>query len=106
MTPGKKEEEYRHQLGSFGVSGDLALRPIASLSGGQKSRLAFALLAMPRQVVWILELYLKVQIVRSMGNRGLTLCVLGGRHFPLRKRQEFLSRCEGNFMWRKCGGNP
>jgi len=46
--PGKKEEEYRHQLGSFGISGDLALRPIASLSGGQKSRLAFALMAMPR----------------------------------------------------------
>jgi ATP-binding cassette subfamily F protein 3 len=45
---GKKEEEYRHQLGSFGVTGELALRPIVSLSGGQKSRLAFALMAMPR----------------------------------------------------------
>ena len=41
-------EEYRHQLGSFGVSGDLALQSVASLSGGQKSRLAFALLSMPR----------------------------------------------------------
>ena len=45
---GKREEEYRHQLGSFGITGDLALRPIASLSGGQKSRLAFAIMAMPR----------------------------------------------------------
>lgn len=45
---GKREEEYRQQLGSFGITGDLALRPIASLSGGQKSRLAFAILAMPR----------------------------------------------------------
>lgn len=45
---GKKEEEYRHLMGMFGVSGDLALRPIASLSGGQKSRLAFALMAVPR----------------------------------------------------------
>ena len=45
---GKREEEYRQQLGSFGVTGDLALRPIASLSGGQKSRLAFAIMAMPR----------------------------------------------------------
>ncbi len=43
ITSGKKDEEYRHQLGSFGISGDLALRPIASLSGagGQKSLLAF-----------------------------------------------------------------
>jgi ATP-binding cassette subfamily F protein 3 len=46
--PGKREEEYRHALGMFGVSSDLALRPIASLSGGQKSRLAFAIMAVPR----------------------------------------------------------
>ena len=45
---GMKDEEYRSYLGSFGVTGELALRPIASLSGGQKSRLAFALMAMPR----------------------------------------------------------
>ena len=45
---GRKEEEYRHALGSFGVSSDLALRPILSLSGGQKSRLAFSLMAMTR----------------------------------------------------------
>lgn len=45
---GKKDEEYRHLLGMFGVSSDLALRPIASLSGGQKSRLAFAMMAVPR----------------------------------------------------------
>ena len=51
---GKREEEYRQQLGSFGLSADLALRPIASLSGGQKSRLAFAILAMPR---WVCPLY-------------------------------------------------
>jgi ATP-binding cassette subfamily F protein 3 len=48
--PGKREEEYRHALGMFGVSSDLALRPIASLSGGQKSRLAFAIMAVPRLV--------------------------------------------------------
>ena len=47
---GRKEEEYRHALGMFGVSSDLAMRPIASLSGGQKSRLAFAIMAVPRFV--------------------------------------------------------
>ena len=50
LTSGKKDEEYRHLLGMFGVSGDLAVRPIASLSGGQKSRLAFAIMAVPRCV--------------------------------------------------------
>lgn len=44
--PGKPVEEYRRQLGSFGISGDLALQTVASLSGGQKSRLAFARMCM------------------------------------------------------------
>ena len=47
-TTGETEEQYRHQLGSFGVSGELAMRPVVSLSGGQKSRVAFALMAMTR----------------------------------------------------------
>ncbi|KAK5644777.1 hypothetical protein RI129_006077 [Pyrocoelia pectoralis] len=44
--PGKPIETYRRQLGSFGVSGDLALQTIGSLSGGQKSRVAFARMCM------------------------------------------------------------
>lgn len=44
--PGKPTEEYRRQLGSFGISGDLALQLVSSLSGGQKSRLAFAKMCM------------------------------------------------------------
>lgn len=43
---GKPIEEYRRQLGSFGVSGDLALQTVGSLSGGQKSRVAFARMCM------------------------------------------------------------
>ncbi|XP_063263986.1 ATP-binding cassette sub-family F member 3 isoform X2 [Prinia subflava] len=53
--PGKTEEEYRHQLGSYGISGELAVRPVASLSGGQKSRVAFAQMTMPRPNFYILD---------------------------------------------------
>jgi len=42
--PGKKVEEYRRMLGQFGVTGDMALQQVDSLSGGQKSRVAFAVL--------------------------------------------------------------
>ncbi|XP_058807747.1 ATP-binding cassette sub-family F member 3 [Phymastichus coffea] len=51
--PGKPIEEYRRMLGSFGITGDLALQNINSLSGGQKSRVAFALMcaAMPNFLV-------------------------------------------------------
>lgn len=59
--PNVDEQKLRAHLGSFGVSGDLALQPMYTLSGGQKSRVAFArltftkphllLLDEPRQVV-------------------------------------------------------
>lgn len=38
-------EEARKYLGRFGLHGELALQPVRTLSGGQKSRLAFAELA-------------------------------------------------------------
>ncbi|KAK7877444.1 hypothetical protein WMY93_031784 [Mugilogobius chulae] len=53
--PGRPEEEYRHQLGRYGVTGELATRPVASLSGGQKSRVAFAQMTMPCPNFYILD---------------------------------------------------
>ena len=47
LFAGRNEEEYRHQLGGYGITGELATRPVASLSGGQKSRVAFAQMTMP-----------------------------------------------------------
>jgi len=43
-------EYYRAQLGAFGLSGDVALRPVVALSGGQKSRVAFTLMSMQKLV--------------------------------------------------------
>jgi ATP-binding cassette subfamily F protein 3 len=40
--PGSNQEAVRGHLGSFGISGPMALRPMYLLSGGQKSRVAFA----------------------------------------------------------------
>ena len=37
-----REQAVRAHLGSFGLSGALALQPMYTLSGGQKSRVAFA----------------------------------------------------------------
>lgn len=53
--PGKLDEEYRRQLGAFGLSGPLALQPIGTLSGGQKSRLVFAGLALITPHLLILD---------------------------------------------------
>jgi ATP-binding cassette subfamily F protein 3 len=53
--PGRTEEEYRRVLGRFGLSGMTALQPIGTLSGGQKSRVVFAQMAMFNPHVLILD---------------------------------------------------
>ncbi|KAL6055690.1 ATP-binding cassette, regulator of translational elongation [Balamuthia mandrillaris] len=42
--PGSDPQAMRAHMGRYGVTGDLALQPIGTLSGGQKSRVVFALL--------------------------------------------------------------
>ncbi|XP_069753732.1 ATP-binding cassette sub-family F member 3 [Narcine bancroftii] len=69
--PGRTEEEYRHQLGGYGISGDLAVRPVASLSGGQKSRVAFAQMTMPHPNFYILDEptnHLDMETIEALGN--------------------------------------
>lgn len=41
--PGVGDQEARNILGRFGINGDMALRKIDTLSGGQKSRVALAI---------------------------------------------------------------
>ena len=48
-------EEARKYLGRFGLGGDLGIQPIESLSGGQKSRLAFAELAWRKPHIMLLD---------------------------------------------------
>lgn len=42
LYPNAKPQDLRKHLGSMGITGKLQLQPIYSLSGGQKSRVAFA----------------------------------------------------------------
>jgi ATP-binding cassette subfamily F protein 3 len=53
--PGKTDEEYRRHLGSFGISGSLSLQKMGLLSGGQKSRVAFASLCLNSPHILILD---------------------------------------------------
>lgn len=53
--PGKGDEEYRRHLGSFGISGPLGLQKMQLLSGGQKSRVAFACLSMRNPHILVLD---------------------------------------------------
>ncbi|TRY79831.1 hypothetical protein TCAL_05806 [Tigriopus californicus] len=69
--PGFKVEEYRRMLGSFGVTGEMALQQISSLSGGQKSRVAFAILCAHKPNFLILDEptnHLDIQTIEALGN--------------------------------------
>ncbi|KAG7286239.1 hypothetical protein NEMBOFW57_008545 [Staphylotrichum longicolle] len=53
--PGRTDEEYRRQLGAFGITGTTGLQKMALLSGGQKSRVAFACLALTNPHILVMD---------------------------------------------------
>ncbi|KAH0512615.1 ATP-binding cassette sub-family F member 3 [Microtus ochrogaster] len=109
--PGRPEEEYRHQLGRYGISGELAMRPVASLSGGQKSRVAFAQMTMPCPNFYILDEptnHLDMETIEALGHalnnfRGGVILVSHDERFIRLVCQE-LWVCEKGSVTRVEGG--
>jgi ATP-binding cassette subfamily F protein 3 len=55
LDPRTREQELRDFLGGFDFRGDMALEPIAPFSGGEKARLALALLVWQRPNLLLLD---------------------------------------------------
>ncbi|KAF5377158.1 hypothetical protein D9615_006417 [Tricholomella constricta] len=53
--PGKSEQDYRGHLGNFQISGMTGMQLIGTLSGGQKSRVAFAVLSLQQPHILLLD---------------------------------------------------
>eukprot|EP01132_Coremiostelium_polycephalum_P004895 gene4895-6104_t len=53
--PGTSAQTARTHLGKFGLSGELALRTVNTLSGGQKSRVVFAQISYTRPHILLLD---------------------------------------------------
>jgi len=48
-------DKFRTHLGSFGITGNMSLRPMYLLSGGQKSRVSFAMITWERPHILMLD---------------------------------------------------
>lgn len=52
-----KDEDIRNYLGRFGITGLLSLEPLYVLSGGQKSRVAIAVMAFTNPHILVRQFY-------------------------------------------------
>jgi ATP-binding cassette subfamily F protein 3 len=55
LAPEAREQELRDFLGAYRFSGELAVRPVGPMSGGEKARCALALLAWQRPNLLVLD---------------------------------------------------
>lgn len=55
LTPKVTEQEIRNFLGGFDFHGDIALEPITNFSGGEKARLALAIVAWQKPALLLLD---------------------------------------------------
>jgi ATP-binding cassette subfamily F protein 3 len=55
LAPDQREQALRDFMGRFGFRGDDATRPVGPMSGGEKARLLFALLAWQRPQLLVLD---------------------------------------------------
>ena len=55
IAPGVREQDLRSFLGSFNFHGEMALSPVAPFSGGEKARLALALIIWQRPNLLLLD---------------------------------------------------
>jgi len=55
IAPGEREQVFRDFLGGFDIRGDQVTQPVASFSGGEKARLALALIVWQRPNLLLLD---------------------------------------------------
>ncbi|MDP2560815.1 ABC transporter ATP-binding protein [Psychrobium sp. 1_MG-2023] len=88
LAPDKTEQELRNYLGSFGFTGDMATAVIAPFSGGEKARLALAILTWQRPNLLLLDeptnhldLEMRLALTMSLQNfTGAMVIVSHDRH--------------------------
>ncbi len=103
MAPDKKELELRSFLGGFGFSGDKALEKVKIFSGGEKARLALALIVWQKPNLLLLDeptnhldLQMREAIVMALEDfDGALIVVSHDRHLLRTTTDEFYLVSEG-----------
>jgi len=104
MAPQAREQEIRDFLGSFDFHGERAFEPITHFSGGEKARLALAIIAWEKPNVLLLDeptnhLDLEMRHALTMALQefeGAVIVVSHDRHLLRNTVNEFLLVADGN----------
>jgi ATP-binding cassette subfamily F protein 3 len=104
--PAKREQELRDYLGGFGFRGSAAEAPVAPFSGGEKSRLALALIVRRRPNLLLLDeptnhldLEMRYALTRALAQyEGSLVLVSHDRSLLRTVCDEFLLVANGNVM--------
>ena len=103
LSPQATDQEVRNYLGSFGFFGDSALEPVKRFSGGEKARVALALIAWQKPNLLLLDeptnhLDLEVRhalTVAMQGFEGAVILVSHDRHLLRNTVDQFLLVANG-----------
>jgi ATP-binding cassette subfamily F protein 3 len=103
MYPEVKDQQVRNHLGALGCKGDLALQKIGKLSGGQKSRVAFALLTYKEPHLLVMDEptnHLDIESIEALilavqRFKGGLLCVSHDQYFLANVVNEYWSVANG-----------
>jgi len=104
ISPQATDQEVRNYLGSFGFIGDDALAPVKRFSGGEKARVALALIAWQKPNLLLLDeptnhLDLEVRHALTMAMQefeGAVILVSHDRHLLRNTVDQFLLVANGN----------
>jgi ATP-binding cassette subfamily F protein 3 len=106
LAPNAREQDLRNFLGNFNFPGDMATSPIAPFSGGEKARLALALIVWQRPNLLLLDeptnhLDLETREALTMALaqfEGTLLLVSHDRHLLRATTDQFLIVSEGRLQ--------